>query len=145
MVYQNHSIKVVCTKKIVKYVLLKIEVNYFFVRKVFQYGCQEAKKIWKLWLGGPLDLRDLKNLVFTTCTSKIDTTFKAYILAIFLQNFIKFWQGGPLDLMDLINGRKSGVYHMNQQNRHNFEGLYLCCLWSKLIAYKSTSFLWSGC
>ena len=61
-----------------------------------------------------------KNLVYTTCTSKMSTTLKAYNLAIFGQNSIKLVQGGPLNLRNFQNGTKFGVYRMYQQNEHHF-------------------------
>ena len=69
-----------------------------------------------------------KKLVYTTCTSKMSTTLKAYNLAIFGQNSTKLVhnvQGGPLNLRDLKNGQEFGVYRMYQQNEHHFEGGYL--------------------
>ena len=66
-----------------------------------------------------------KTLVYTACTSKITTSFKAYNLAVFGQNLMKIAQGGPLILMDFRNRQKFGLYRMYQQNEHLFEGVYL--------------------
>ena len=58
----------------------------------------------------------IKNLVCTACTSKMSTTLKAYISAIFSQNSIKLQQGGPLDLKDFKSGQKFGLYQQKMSD-----------------------------
>ena len=74
-----------------------------------------------------------KKLVFTACTSKMTTTFKAYNLAVFGSKLNETCTGWSIASQGFQKWPKIGVYRMYQQNEHHFEGVYLGHFQSKKL------------